>query len=52
MKTAVAGANAVNAVSSSVSPAMRTDTLLVGVISSAGGTTKNEAEVLVSERLV
>src|ERR1700737_2980968 len=35
MKTAVAGANAVNAVSSFVSPAIHTDTLLVSVISSA-----------------
>lgn len=52
MKMAVAGVNAVNAVSSSVSSVMRTDTLLVGVITSVGGTTKNEAEVLVSERLV
>ena len=35
MKTAVAGAKVVNAVSSSVSLAIHTDTLVVSVISSA-----------------
>ena len=35
MKTAVAGANAMSAVSSSVTQAIYTDTLLVSVISSA-----------------
>jgi hypothetical protein len=35
MKTAVAGANVVNAVSSPVTQAIHTDTLLAGVISSA-----------------
>jgi len=51
MKTAVAGANAVNAVSSFVSPVMHTDTFLVSVISSAGVMTKSGAEELVSELL-
>ena len=36
MKTAVADANVVNAVSSSVRQAIHTDTLLAGPISSAG----------------
>src|ERR1700681_2747437 len=43
MKTAVAGVSAVRAVSSFVSPAIHTDTLLVNVISSAGVTMKNVA---------
>jgi hypothetical protein len=36
MRTAVADANVVNAVSSSVREAIHTDTLLAGLISSAG----------------